>query len=257
MDRPGRASFCIMMVWRGLLSYIRAIRLVIAAAYDGCSRLGPSLRISHSTVPGHDNAFTCQLPPHLVGAVDLHVDLPDTFNLWHQHRSACGVCAAVPHAFDIPTRRPARPCRVTRSRRHRGTCRVLQDLNRRSSSAWAENALTSFNISLTRRSSLTSRANAFIRRASLIVRPSCTPASTSVRLARSRSRSAAHIQSSVRWNRGPSTATGTLHGTPAPSSPRAYAPWERTCSTCSYQRVEHPHKPGRLTKWSTAFTPLA
>ena len=30
---------------------------------------------------GHDNAFAGQLPPHLVGAVDLHVGLPDTLNL--------------------------------------------------------------------------------------------------------------------------------------------------------------------------------
>lgn len=40
---------------------------------------------------------------------------------------------------------------------------VLQDLSRRSSSAWAKNALASFNISLARRSSLTSRSSSFIR----------------------------------------------------------------------------------------------
>jgi hypothetical protein len=34
---------------------------------------------------GHRHAFACQLPPHLVGAVDLHVGLPDAFNLRHKH----------------------------------------------------------------------------------------------------------------------------------------------------------------------------
>lgn len=40
---------------------------------------------------------------------------------------------------------------------------VLQDLSRRSSSAWAKNALASFSISLARRSSLFSRSSSFIR----------------------------------------------------------------------------------------------
>lgn len=44
---------------------------------------------------GHDNAFACRLPPHLVGTVDLHVALPDTFNLWRQHLVALRPGAAL------------------------------------------------------------------------------------------------------------------------------------------------------------------
>ncbi|NVM90098.1 hypothetical protein FHT32_003755 [Variovorax sp. SG517] len=40
---------------------------------------------------------------------------------------------------------------------------VLQDLSRRSSSAWAKNALASFSISSAQRSSLFSRSSSFIR----------------------------------------------------------------------------------------------
>ena len=40
---------------------------------------------------------------------------------------------------------------------------VLQDLSRRSSSAWAKNALASFNISLALRNSLTSRSRSLTR----------------------------------------------------------------------------------------------
>lgn len=62
---------------------------------------------------------------------------------------------------------------------------VLQNLSRRSSSAWAKSALTSFRISLARRRSLTSRSNSFIRWASLVVMLSRTPESTSARLTHS------------------------------------------------------------------------
>ena len=34
---------------------------------------------------GHHNVFAVQLPPDLVGTVDLQVGLPDTFDLGHQH----------------------------------------------------------------------------------------------------------------------------------------------------------------------------
>ena len=40
---------------------------------------------------------------------------------------------------------------------------ALQDFRRRSSSAWAKNALASFSISLARRSSLTSRSSSLTR----------------------------------------------------------------------------------------------
>ena len=57
--------------------------------------------------------------------------------------------------------------------------------SRRSSSAWAKNALASFSISLARRSSLFSRSSSLIRWASLVVTPSRTPVSTSTRLTHS------------------------------------------------------------------------
>src|SRR6185312_2242051 len=58
---------------------------------------------------------------------------------------------------------------------------VPQDLNRRSNSAWAKNALASFRISLARRSSLTSRSSSLTRCASAVVTPPRMPVSTSCR----------------------------------------------------------------------------
>src|SRR6185312_9836749 len=58
----------------------------------------------------------------------------------------------------------------------------LQDFRRRSSSAWAKNALASFRISLARRNSLTSRSSALRRSRSGVVTPSRSPLSTSSRL---------------------------------------------------------------------------
>ncbi|CAG9266242.1 hypothetical protein BDI4_970025 [Burkholderia diffusa] len=46
----------------------------------------------------------------------------------------------------------------------------LQDLNRRSSSAWAKNALASLRISLVRRSAFTSRSKALMRSRSAVLR---------------------------------------------------------------------------------------
>ena len=55
----------------------------------------------------------------------------------------------------------------------------LQDSMRRSSSAWAKNALASFRISLALRSSRTSRSRSLMRWASSLETLSRTPASTS------------------------------------------------------------------------------
>jgi hypothetical protein len=52
-------------------------------------------------------------------------------------------------------------------------------LSRRSSSAWAKNALASLRISLALRSSLTSRSSSLTRSRSALVTPSRTPVSTS------------------------------------------------------------------------------
>lgn len=60
---------------------------------------------------------------------------------------------------------------------------IHQDLSRRSTSAWAKNALARFRIPLSRRSSLTSRARPLIRRASAFVTPPRISASMSWRLA--------------------------------------------------------------------------
>ena len=62
---------------------------------------------------------------------------------------------------------------------------ALQDFRRRSSSAWAKNALASFKISLALRSSLTSRSSAFICSRSDVVMPSRTPVSIWSRLTHS------------------------------------------------------------------------
>ena len=56
---------------------------------------------------------------------------------------------------------------------------VVQDFNRRSSSAWAKNALASFNISLALRSSLFSRSSSFRRCNSVVVTPALVPLSIS------------------------------------------------------------------------------
>ena len=52
-----------------------------------------------------------------------------------------------------------------------------QDFKRRSSSAWAKNALANFNISLALRSSLFSRSSSFRRCKSDVVTPSLAPVS--------------------------------------------------------------------------------
>ena len=57
-----------------------------------------------------------------------------------------------------------------------------QDLSRRSSSAWAKNALATFKISLARCSSLFSRSSSLTRCAYDVVTPSRTPVSISTRL---------------------------------------------------------------------------
>jgi hypothetical protein len=51
---------------------------------------------------------------------------------------------------------------------------VVQDFRRRSSSAWAKNALASLRISLALRSSLFSRSSSFRRYSSVVVMPSRT-----------------------------------------------------------------------------------
>ena len=54
----------------------------------------------------------------------------------------------------------------------------LQDLKRRSSSAWAKKAVARFRISLAQRSSLTSQFSALMRSRSSVLTPSRTPRPT-------------------------------------------------------------------------------
>ena len=129
---------------------------------------------------GHRYALAVQLAPDLVGAVDLQVGLPDPFDLRHQDLVASG-----PRAAQL---RPALSGRMAPIAR-RGDLQHLadrldpvhvamlvdevpQDLSRRSSSAWAKNALASFRISLALRSSCTSRSSSLIRCCSAVVGPS-------------------------------------------------------------------------------------
>lgn len=129
--------------------------------------------------PRHRHALPPQLPPDLVSAIDLPVGLPHAFNLRHQDLITPDPGAAT--LWVIPKRHLpsiARwgdlqdfadrldPMRVT-------VCinEVPQDLSRRSSSAWAKNALASFSISLARRSSLTSRSSSFTRCFSAVIVP--------------------------------------------------------------------------------------
>lgn len=113
------------------------------------------------------HTFACQLPPHLVGTIHLHIGLPDAFNLRHKCLVAMSPGAAL-------VRLAQQRCMSSVSRRDN-----LQDLaerldpegiallvnkgshnfSRRSSYAGAKNALVSFSISLDRRSSLISRTS--------------------------------------------------------------------------------------------------
>ncbi len=94
--------------------------------------------------------------------------------------------------------------------------KLPQDLSRRSSSAWAKNALASLRISLARRSSLTSRSSSLTRWASALVTPGRVPASTSWRCT--------HVNSV--W--GTQEIFGAIDSTAAHND--GYSPW---CSCTS------------------------
>ena len=126
---------------------------------------------------------------------------------------------------------------------------VPRDLSRRSSSAWAKNALATFKISLARRNSLFSRSSSLTRCASVDVTPSRTPVSTSWRLIHS---------SSVC---GTQPILGAIDSTADHNdgySPRCSCTMRTACSRTSgenlfdlfmaqsFQRAEPPQKTGRL-----------
>ena len=71
--------------------------------------------------------------------------------------------------------------------------KISQDLRRRSSSAWAKNALANFTISFARRSSLTSRSSSLTRLASVVVPPQTKTQSHFVEVEHVRGKSAGRV----------------------------------------------------------------
>lgn len=155
---------------------------------DCCSYLLATTRtlqtqLSHQPLDGatrHRNTFTIHLPPDLIGTIHLPVGMPDALNMRHQPTITLGTFTA---EFGMPL-----PCCMTSVAR-RGNLQNLADrldpvlapvridkafqfFKRRSSSAWAKNALAVFRISLARRSSLFSRSSCLSRSRSDVVRPS-------------------------------------------------------------------------------------
>ena len=84
-------------------------------------------------------------------------------------------------------------------------------------------------ISLAWRSSRFSRSSALIRSRSSVVTPARTPLSTSGLAHPFRSVCGRAADLGRNRHRSPPTASGTRHGAPAPSAPRAHAPQGKTC----------------------------
>jgi hypothetical protein len=102
-----------------------------------------------------------QLHPDLVGAVDLHVGIPDALDLRFELSIAPGSSAdqqCVPLASRVAPVSRRGELQNLADRLDPASAAVLIDegfghFSRRSSSAWAKNALAGFRISLARRSS--------------------------------------------------------------------------------------------------------
>ena len=130
--------------------------------------------LAHQPLDGaarHSNALAIELQPDLVCAVDLQVGVPHTLNLRHQHRIALGSQRAQAWLPLTCGMKPVRGWGNLQDAADRLDPKLLavlvdeglQDLMRRSSSAWAKNALASFRISLARRSSRFSRSRSLMR----------------------------------------------------------------------------------------------
>ena len=129
----------------------------------------------------------------------------------------------------------------------------VHHFSRRSSSAWAKNALASFKISLARRSSLTLRSRSLMRLASAVLTPGRPPASTSDCLTHS---------SSVCGTQPSFGAIDSLAAHSDGYSPRcSYTSRTARSRTSgenlfdffmapSSQELEPPQKPGRFTMWT-------
>ena len=131
--------------------------------------------------------------PDLIGIIDLHVDPPDSLNVWNQgvitvgsftaHRrvSRLGCAASVTrwgNLQDLADRIDLVHITMTVDIR-------LQLFSRWPGSAWAKTELAVLRVSLARRSSLTAHSNALTRLCSDVVVPALAPVSTSSRLTHS------------------------------------------------------------------------
>ncbi len=155
------------------------------AAHDMPQAL--TLHESFDRTTGHHDDFAVQLPPDFVGTIDLQVGLPDALDLRHQHlvtpHSLAALFRIAPQGNMAPVARRGNLQLPADRLDPEGITMLVderpQDLNRRSSSAWAKNALASLSISLALRSSLTSRSSSLTRFWSAVVGPSRWPVSRS------------------------------------------------------------------------------
>ncbi len=131
----------------------------------------------------HRNTFPIHLLPDLRHAIDLHVGLPDALDLGLQNLIAFGAGAAFGRIAKLRSMasvaRRGNPQDLADRLDPEGVAMLIdegpQDLKRRSSSAWAKNALATLRISLARRNSLTSRSKALSRSRSSVVTPWRSP----------------------------------------------------------------------------------
>ena len=130
--------------------------------------------LTHQPLDGtacHGDTLPVELQPDLVCAIDLQVGMPHTVNLRHQDRITLGTqrpqCWLSLARCMAPIRRwgdlQDTADRLDPKLRAVLIDEGLQDLMRRSSSAWAKNALASFRISLALRSSRFSRSRSLMR----------------------------------------------------------------------------------------------
>ena len=158
----------------------RAGRRVVR--HGGANRLATPLALQAQTLhqtfdcaARHRNAFAVQLPPDLVGPIDLEVGLPDPLDLRQQDPIALGAGAAQFGRAPPVGRRGDLQDLADRLDPVRLPVLVdagVYDFSLRSSSAWAKKALAVLRISLARRSSLFSRSSCLRRSRSEVVRPS-------------------------------------------------------------------------------------
>lgn len=138
-----------------------------------------ALHQSLDRAAGYTNLLPVHLRPDLVCAVDPHVGVPDTLNFRAQHVITLDSGAALRWIAKLrsmaPVTRRGNPQNLADRLDPECVAMLIdegfQDLIRRSSSAWAKNALASLRISLVLRNSLFSRSSAFRHSRTLVVRP--------------------------------------------------------------------------------------